>query len=92
MSDEVDSLNADGAGTLTGTSDDNSSGGPHSGGINAAYCTASSGSTCTADSSGRVVVTQNGVQEAIIYIISTSQVVVLPGASNNTPALLDFHK
>ena len=91
VDEEVDYVNANGTGTLSGTSDKNSSSGPSSGAISWTYCTASSGSTCTADSSGRVLVTQGGVQQAIIYIISPSEVVAL-GTQSNTPKLIDFHQ
>ena len=81
VDEEIDYVNAAG-GTLTGTSDKNGSGGPSSSAINQTY---------VVSSNGRVVVSQSGVEQLILYIISTSQVVALPTTSNN-PYLTDFHQ
>ncbi len=81
VDEEVDYINADG-GTLTGTSDKNGSGGPSSSSINQTY---------VVSSSGRVVVSNGGVEQEIFYIISPSQVVALPTTSSN-PYLIDFHQ
>lgn len=88
VGEEVDSVNFDGIGTITGTADQNgpeSNGSytPSSGPVNGTYAVASN---------GRVVVT-NGVQETIIYIISTSEFVALTsGLANSSynPYWLDF--
>jgi len=81
---EVDYINLN-DGTVTGTSDDDGSGGPSAGGaINATY---------VVSSNGRVVASQGGVQQEILYIISTSQLVGMDAGSDNTnPSLTDFHK
>jgi len=81
VDEEIDYVNAAG-GTLTGTSDKNGSGGPSSSAINETY---------VVSSNGRVVVSQSGVEQEILYIISTSQVVALPTTSSN-PYLTDFHQ
>jgi hypothetical protein len=81
VDEEIDYVNADG-GTLTGTSDKNGSGGPSSSSINQTY---------VVSSSGRVVVSNGGVEQEIFYIISPSQVVALPTTSSN-PYLIDFHQ
>ncbi|MGD0416478.1 MAG: putative Ig domain-containing protein [Terriglobales bacterium] len=81
VDEEVDYVNAAG-GTLTGISDKNGSGGPSSSAIDETY---------VVSSNGRVVVSQSGVEQLILYIISTSQVVALPTTSNN-PYLTDFHQ
>src|ERR1019366_5852523 len=80
VGEEVDYLNADGAGNFTGTGDTNGSGGPSSGSISATYVVSSNGR-----------VTRNGYT-GIDYIISTSQFVHLPGASHTNPALSDCHQ
>lgn len=80
VGEEVDYLNADGAGNFTGTGDTNGSGGPSSG---------SNSGTYVVSSNGRV--TRNG-HTGIDYIISTSQFVHLPGASHTNPALSDCHQ
>ena len=87
VSTEADQLHADGAGTLTGTSDNNSNCGsgsacPNSSTIAGTYAVASN---------GRVVVSQGGTQVGIMYIISTSQAVFL-GTTDNNPKLDDFHQ
>ena len=81
VDEEVDYVDADG-GTLTGTSDKNSSGGPSSSSINETY---------VVSSNGRVVVSNGGVEQEIFYIISPSQFVALPTTSSN-PYLTDFHQ
>jgi hypothetical protein len=88
---EVDYVHADGLGGITGTSDDNNSGGQSTNTIAATYCMASTGTTCTTGSNGRVVGSDSGVPVVILYIISSSQAVVLPVQDNN-PKILDFHK
>jgi hypothetical protein len=84
VNEEVDYINADGVSSLTGKSYLNSfNKGPRSSTINETYAVSSD---------GRVVVSQNGVQQGIIYIISTSQFIVLPGTDSDKPALIDFHQ
>ncbi len=80
VSEEVDSAQADGAGNLISTGDNNGSGGPTASTITATY---------VASSNGRVVISQGGVQQAIVYVISTSESVVLPLGDNN-PKLSQF--
>ena len=90
VGEEIDSVNFDGIGTITGTADQNgldSNGAysPSSGPINGTYAVSSN---------GRVVVT-NGEQQTIIYIISSSEFVALTtGFGNksysNSPYLIDF--
>ena len=81
---EVDYVNAGGNGTATITYDDDGSGGPTSGGGSFTYAISSN---------GRVVVTDNGVQGEILYMISASQGVGMDAkASNPNPRLTDFHK
>jgi hypothetical protein len=80
---EVDSGNSGGNGTATITYDDGS-GGPTSGGGSFTYAVSSP---------GRVVVTDNGVEGEMLYIISPSQFVGMDAkASNTNPRLTDFHK
>ena len=81
VDEEIDYVDADG-GTLTGTSDKNSSGGPSSSSINETY---------VVSSNGRVVVSESGVEQEILYIISPTQVVALP-TTNSNPYLTDFHQ
>ena len=70
VSEEVDAVTANGAGSLTGTSDTNVNGGsPSQGSISDTY---------TVSSSGRIVVTTSGAQTAILYIVSADQVLVIP--------------
>jgi hypothetical protein len=81
---EVYHVNAGGNGTATITYDDDGSGGPTSGGGSFTYAVSSN---------GRVVVTDNGVQGEILYIISASQGVGMDAkASNPNPRLTDFHQ
>jgi len=80
---EVDSLTLD-DGTVTGTDDKNTSSGPSTGAINATY---------VVSSNGRVVVSQSGVQQVILYIISPSQFVAMDaGSGDDNPRLTDFHQ
>ena len=88
---EADYVNSDGVSALTGISDKNTNGGPQPGAISASYCMASSGTNCTTSSNGRVVVSQGGVEQVILYIISPTQAVVL-GTQDTNPKLVDFHQ
>ena len=87
VSEEADYVNCNGDGTLSGTSDKNSSGGPQSGAISATY---------QVSSNGRVVVSESGAPVVYMYIISPSQVVALPVSSSQNPdadpKLIDFHQ
>jgi hypothetical protein len=82
VKEDIDYVNADGVGTVTGTQDENGSGGPSSGSISGTY---------VVSSNGRVVVSQGVAQEVIIYMISTSQFVAL-GTQGSNPKLTDFHQ
>jgi hypothetical protein len=86
VSTEVDQVHADGAGTITGTSDNN-----NNCGSNACPNTSTLAGTYAVATSGRVVVSQGSTQVGIMYIISTSQVVFL-GTTDNNPKLDDFHQ
>jgi len=79
VSEEVDALQADGAGNFTGTSDTNGSAGPLTNPLAETYAVSSN---------GRVVVSESGVQVGIIYIISTSQFVLLPASTSDTEPML----
>ena len=81
VDEEADYVSA-ASGTLTGTSETNGSGGPSSSAINQTY---------VVSSNGRVVVSKSAVEQEILYIISTSQVVALSATSSN-PYLTDFHQ
>jgi hypothetical protein len=74
--EEVASVNFDGIGTLTGVSDQNSSNGPQSGSVGPA--------TYTVSPDGRVLLSGGG----IIYIVSPTRFIVLPGGSTD-PYLID---
>ena len=88
VSAEVDQAHSDGAGNLTVTTDNNSTGcGTGNGCPNSSTFTG----TYTVSSSGRVVISQGGTQGAILYIISSTQAVVLPAQDSN-PKLIDFHQ
>jgi hypothetical protein len=87
VSEEADSLNFNGANAVSGTSDQNSSGGPQSQAISATY---------SVSSNGRVVVTESGAPILYLYIVSASQAVALPVSStqnpDTAPRLIDFHQ
>jgi hypothetical protein len=87
VNEEADTLNGNGEGTLTGTSDTNSSGGPASAAVSATY---------TVSGNGRVVVSRSGIPVTYLYMISTSQFVALPVSSTQNPdadpTLIDFHQ
>jgi hypothetical protein len=70
-------------GTLTATADRNGSGGTSSRSVSGTYAVSSN---------GRVVVTFSDGTTDVVYIISASQFVDLPGASSTNPALTDFHQ
>ncbi len=87
VNEEADTLNSNGEGTLTGTSDTNSSGGPASAAVSATY---------TVSGNGRVVVSRSGIPVTYLYMISTSQFVAVPVSStenpDSDPTLIDFHQ
>jgi hypothetical protein len=80
VSEEIDSVSANGTGGLTGTSATNVNGGsPTESSISATY---------SVSSKGRVVLTESGSQAAILYIVSSGQVLVIPASSgDDQPAL-----
>ncbi len=86
---EVDQVHADGAGNLTGTSDNNSNG--CASGNACPQSSSLSSITYSVSSNGRVTVSQAGQVGVILYIVSGSQIVVLPATDSN-PALEDFHQ
>jgi hypothetical protein len=87
VSEEADFLDFNGANAVSGTSDQNSSGGPQSQAISATY---------SVSSNGRVVVTESGAPILYLYIVSGSQAVALPVSStqnpDTAPRLIDFHQ
>ncbi|HSZ62831.1 MAG TPA: putative Ig domain-containing protein [Terriglobales bacterium] len=95
---QVIQLHADGAGNVTGTSDQNA--GPNGCG---GSCAGASSSTLAATYAlypggpdGKFAIAQDGVTQVYIYMISTTQFVVLPVSSSdnqsNNPMLDDFHQ
>src|ERR1019366_42807 len=70
VNEEVGDLDADGAGNFSGTLDKNGSGGPSSSSLAA--------TTYVVSSNGRVIMSESGVENGILYIISTSEFVFLP--------------
>ncbi len=72
---EVDALNADGAGNVTGVTDFTSTPGvPSTGTISGTY---------TLASNGRGVLTQNGTPSDLFYVVSPTKVVLLPTTTMN---------
>ncbi len=86
---EVDQVHADGAGNLTGASDNNSNG--CASGNACPQSSSLSSITYSVASNGRTTVSQAGQVGVILYIISGSQAVILPTTDSN-PALDDFHQ
>ncbi|MFY9845430.1 MAG: Ig domain-containing protein [Terriglobales bacterium] len=84
---EADSVTFNGAGTLSGTSDTNNSGGPQSAPVSGSYLVSAN---------GRVVVSQSGTPVIYLYMISASEFVALPVNSlqntDTNPTLIDFHQ
>lgn len=82
VGEEIDAVQANGAGSFTGTSDKNGSLGPSTNSIAETYAVSSN---------GRVVVSQSGTQVGIVYMISNSQFVFLPASASDTnPKLSQF--
>jgi hypothetical protein len=91
---QIIQIQSDGAGNLAGVSVDNENanicsgcGGPSSNTIAATY---------TMASNGKATISQGGVVQVYLYVISSTQAVVLPVSSaqnqNSAPGLLDFHQ
>jgi hypothetical protein len=95
VSQEVDSVSFDGNGSISETSDQVNDEGSLSvywpGGENNELSSSNAvNGTYTASASGRIVVNgQGGEQEAILYIISTSQLIAM-SLGNANPYLVDF--
>ena len=89
VNEEADSLNL-AAGNLTGTLDDNNTGGPLTQTISATYSTTPTAPT------GRLIVSQSSTAILYLYPISNTQFVALPVSSlqnpNTEPKLIDFHQ
>jgi hypothetical protein len=95
---QVIQIHADGAGNLTGTSDQNA--GPNGCG---GSCAGTSSSTLVATYAlypggpdGKFAISQDGVTSVYLYMISTTQAVILPVSSSenqsSNPSLADFHQ
>ena len=95
---QVIQIHADGAGNLTGTSDQNA--GPNGCG---GSCAGTSSSTIVGTYAlypggpdGKFEIQQDGVTSVYLYMISTTQAVILPVSSSqngaNNPSLADFHQ
>ena len=95
---QVIQIHADGAGNLTGTSDQNdgqngcggSCAGTESDTIVATYALYPGGPD------GKFAISQDGVTQVYLYMISTTQAVILPVSSSenqsSNPSLVDFHQ
>jgi hypothetical protein len=82
VNDEIDAVQADGKGNLSETSESNGSAGTSTGSLTATYAVSPN---------GRVIVSQNGAQLGIVYLISDSQVLFLPASASDTkPKLSEF--
>jgi hypothetical protein len=82
VSEEIDSVNFNGAGSLTGNAETNvNAGSPSQSAISSTY---------TASSNGRVVVSQSGSHTAIIYIVSADEVLVIPVDSGDSNPKLSW--
>jgi hypothetical protein len=80
--EEVDELQANGTGAFTGTSEQNGSVGTSTSTVSETY---------VVSSNGRVVVSQSGTEIGIMYVISASQVVLLPASTSDiNPTLSQF--
>lgn len=82
VNEELDSVTENGKGNLTGTSATNVNGGsPSQASISATY---------VVSSSGRVIVSEAGSQTAILYIVNSGQVLVIPVDSGDTNPKLSW--
>jgi hypothetical protein len=80
--EEVDELQVNGTSAFTGASEQNGSGGTATNTISETY---------VVSSNGRVVVSQSGTEIGIMYVISASQVVLLPASTSDiNPTLSQF--
>jgi len=90
VNEEADNLDSNGAGSLTGTADKNSTAGTQSGTFSGTYSVSSGGPN------GRLIVSQSDIPVLYLYMISTSQFVALPVSSsqipNPDPKLIDFQQ
>jgi hypothetical protein len=90
VNEEADAVNSTGVNTLSGTSDQNGSGGPESETFSATYAISQTGPN------GKFVVSQGGIPVMYLYMISASQAVTLPVSSaqnaDTNPKLIDFHQ
>jgi hypothetical protein len=95
---QVIAIHADGAGNLTGTSDEND--GPNGCG---GSCAGTDSSTIVATYAlypggpdGKFAISQDGVTQVYLYMISPTQAVILPVSSSqnqsSNPSLADFHQ
>ena len=95
---QVIAIHADGAGNLTGTSDEND--GPNGCG---GSCAGTESSTIVATYAlypggpdGKFAINQDGVTQVYLYMISPTQAVILPVSSSqnqsSNPSLADFHQ
>ena len=82
VNEEIDSVTANGAGTLTGTSETNVNGGSPS--------QVSIAATYSVSSNGRGIVTKSGSQTAILYIVSADDVLVIPVDSGDSNPKLSW--
>jgi hypothetical protein len=89
---EVDQVQADGAGNFAVTTDKNQQCG---GGCSSPNSQSNAG-TYTASSDGKFVISAGGTVQVYLYMISTSQFVILPVSSSqngdNNPYLSDLHQ
>jgi hypothetical protein len=82
VNEEIDAVQANGEGSYSETSESNGSAGASTSSLTATYAVSAN---------GRVVVSQNGAQVGIVYLISDSQIVFLPASASDTnPRLSEF--
>ena len=82
VNEEIDAVQANGEGSYSETSESNGSAGASTSTLTATYAVSPN---------GRVVVSQNGAQVGLIYVISDSQIVLLPASASDTdPRLSEF--
>jgi hypothetical protein len=82
VSEEIDSVNFNGSGSLTGNTETNvNAGSPSQSAISSSY---------VASSNGRVVVSQSGSHTAILYIVSSDEVLVIPVDSDDSNPKLSW--
>ncbi len=82
VSEEIDSVHFNGAGSVTGNAETNvNAGSPSQSAISSTY---------TASSNGRVIVSQSGSHSAILYIVSADEVLVIPVDSGDSNPKLSW--